>query len=68
MQYEVLCTHVTVNHTRAELPHGSGREHGTPVREQVGGHLAGCGGTLELGVLAQANLLRKSKRAGRLRK
>ena len=59
MQYEVFCTHVTVDHARAELPHGSGGEHGTPVREQVGGHLAGCGGTLELGVLAQANLLRR---------
>ena len=59
VQHEVLCAHVTVDHARAELPHGAGGEHGTPVREQVGGHLAGCGGTLELGVLAQTNLLRR---------
>ena len=59
MQYEVLCAHVAVDHTRAELPHGAGGEHSTPVREQVGGHLTGCGGTLQLGVLAQTNLLRR---------
>ena len=59
VQYEVLCAHVAVDHTRAELPHGSGGEHSTPVREQVGGHLTGCGGTLQLGVLAQTNLLRR---------
>ena len=58
MQHEVLGAHVAVDHTRAELPHGAGGEHGTPVREQVGGYLAGCGGTLKLGVLTQANLLR----------
>ena len=59
VQYKVLCAHVAVDHAGAELPHGSGGKHGTPVREQVGGHLAGCGGTLELSVLAQANLLRR---------
>ena len=59
VQHEVLGTHVAVDHARAELPHGARREHGAPVREQVGGYLAGCGGTLQLGVLAQANLLRR---------